>query len=65
MMFRYSLGLEAEARAVENAVRKVLDDKSVGGYGLLTKDLGGSASTTEVGDAVVQAIKAELEKIAN
>lgn len=64
MMFRYSLGMEAEALAVENAVRRVLDDKANGGYGMLTKDLGGSNSTTEVGDAVVKALGEELDKLA-
>ncbi len=53
MMCRYSLGLPREADAVEAAVRNVLDG------GLLTKDLGGSAGTREVGDAVV----AELVKL--
>ncbi len=63
MMLRYSLGLEPEALAVENAVRKVLDDKSAGGYGMLTTDLGGSSSTTEIGAAVVMALTAELDKL--
>jgi 3-isopropylmalate dehydrogenase len=63
MMFRYSLGLEAEALAIENAVRRVLDDKSVGGYGMLTKDLGGGSSTTEIGAAVVRALTEELAKL--
>lgn len=63
MMFRYSLGLEAEAKAVENAVRKVLDAKELGGYGMLTKDLGGESSTTEIGDAVVKALEEELAKL--
>lgn len=53
MMFRYSLGLSSEAKAVEQAVKNAIDN------GTLTKDLGGSASTKDMGDAVV----AELEKI--
>ena len=53
MMLRYSLGLPKEADAVEQAVKKAIDG------GVVTKDLGGNASTKEVGDAVV----AELEKI--
>lgn len=53
MMLRYSLGLPKEADAVEQAVKNAIDS------GVVTKDLGGSSSTKEVGDAVV----AELEKI--
>ncbi|KAJ3355462.1 3-isopropylmalate dehydrogenase [Entophlyctis luteolus] len=57
LMLRYSFGMEKEAKAVEDAVRKVLDDKYIGGLGLRTKDLGGSATTTEIGDAVVSELK--------
>ena len=46
-MFRYSLGMEKEAQRVEEAVRTVLDS------GIRTADLGGTATTSEVGDAVV------------
>lgn len=53
MLLRYSLALPAEAKAVEDAVKVALDG------GLRTKDLGGNATTKEVGDAVVR----ELEKI--
>lgn len=53
MMFRYSLGLPNEAKAIEQAVKNAIDN------GTRTKDLGGSASTKDMGDAVV----AELEKI--
>lgn len=53
MMFRYSLGLPKEAKAVEQAVKNAIDG------GVVTKDLGGNATTTEMGAAVV----AELEKI--
>ncbi|KUI64816.1 3-isopropylmalate dehydrogenase [Cytospora mali] len=53
MMLRYSLGLPKEANAVEKAVKNAIDN------GVRTKDLGGSASTKDMGDAVV----AELEKI--
>ncbi|KAI9346094.1 3-isopropylmalate dehydrogenase [Zopfochytrium polystomum] len=59
LLLRYSLGLEQDARAVEDAVRKVLDDAKDGGRGLRTRDLGGLATTREVGDAVVE----ELRKI--
>lgn len=57
MLLRYSLGLEKEAQAVEAAVRKVLDDKSLGGLGLRTKDLGGETGTTEVGERILVVLK--------
>lgn len=53
MMLQYSLGLPAEARAIEIAVRNVID------AGIRTGDIGGKSSTTEVGDAVA----VELEKL--
>ncbi|KAJ3191521.1 3-isopropylmalate dehydrogenase [Irineochytrium annulatum] len=57
LLLRYSLGLEKEASAVEQAVRKVLDDVPAGGLGIRTKDLGGCATTVQVGDAVVEEVK--------
>jgi 3-isopropylmalate dehydrogenase len=53
MMLRYSLNLPKEAAAVEAAVKAAIDG------GVRTKDLGGSAGTTDMGNAVV----AELEKL--
>jgi len=53
MMLQYSLNLPKEAAAVEAAVKLAIDG------GIRTKDLGGSATTKEVGDAVV----AELVKL--
>ncbi|XXH04987.1 RNA polymerase II mediator complex subunit [Hypoxylon texense] len=53
MMFRYSFALPKEADAIEAAVKNVLDG------GVRTKDMGGSAGTKEIGEAVV----AELTKI--
>ncbi|KAI1360708.1 3-isopropylmalate dehydrogenase [Xylaria arbuscula] len=53
MMFRYSLNLPSEAKAVEDAVRASID------AGLRTKDMGGNTGTVEAGDAIV----AELVKI--
>ena len=50
LMFRYSLGMEKEAQRVEEAVRTVLDS------GTRTADLGGTATTREVGDAVVRSL---------
>lgn len=48
MLLKYSAGMEAEASAVENAVERALGD------GFLTRDLGGVASTSEMGRAVVE-----------
>jgi len=53
MLIKYSFGMDKEAQLIEDAVRRVLDS------GLRTKDLGGSASTKETGDAIA----AELEKL--
>ena len=50
MMLRHSFGLEQEAAAVEAAVTQVIDS------GLRPKDLQGSASTEELGKAVLQAL---------
>jgi 3-isopropylmalate dehydrogenase len=57
MLLRYSLGLDKEARAVEDAVRKVLDDKEIGGHGLRTADLGGNVGTEAIGDKIVEVLK--------
>jgi 3-isopropylmalate dehydrogenase len=50
MLLRHSLGLEAEARAVEAAVGAAID------AGVLTPDLGGQGRTAEAGAAVVEAL---------
>jgi len=60
MMLRYSLALDKEAQAIEAAVRKVLDDPSAGGHGLRTRDLGGKASTAEIGDCVLASLEGLL-----
>ena len=52
MMLKYSLAMPDEAKAIEEAVSKVLE------AGICTPDLGGSATTSGVGDATV----AELAK---
>src|SRR3989442_9156798 len=49
-MLEYSFGLTTEGAAVNRAVELVLNS------GKVTADLKGSASTSEVGDAVIQAI---------
>ncbi|KAH3667327.1 hypothetical protein OGAPHI_002976 [Ogataea philodendri] len=50
MMLKLSLDMVPEGRAIEQAVKTVLDN------GIMTGDLGGSSSTQEVGDAVVQEV---------
>ena len=56
MLLRYSLGLEKPAAAIEQAVRKVLDSPEIGGFGLRTADLGGKATTKEIGDKVTEVL---------
>ncbi|KAF5333433.1 hypothetical protein D9611_002618 [Ephemerocybe angulata] len=58
MLLRYSLGLEKPAAAIEWAVRKALDSPEASGLGLRTADLGGKATTKEVGDRIVEILKA-------
>ena len=53
MMLLYSFNLPAEAAAIEKAVKVTIES------GVSTKDIGGSSTTKQVGDRVVQ----ELEKI--
>lgn len=54
MLLQYSLNLPKEAKAVEEAVRKTIDG------GVRTKDIGGKASTAEVGDAVANELAKTL-----
>jgi 3-isopropylmalate dehydrogenase len=56
LLLRYSLGLEADARAVEAAVDAVIE------RGVLTRDLGGNANTEEVTAAVLDALNAQSAK---
>ncbi|KAI8379464.1 3-isopropylmalate dehydrogenase [Radiomyces spectabilis] len=57
LLLRYSLGFEQEAQAIETAVRQVLDNN------VRTRDLKGTASTTEVGDKIVEALTPILERL--
>ncbi|CVL13697.1 probable 3-isopropylmalate dehydrogenase [Fusarium proliferatum] len=57
MMLRYSFNLEDVAAAIEAAVEKVLDSKDIGGLEVRSRDLGGKASTNEVGDAVCRVLE--------
>ncbi len=50
LMLRHSFAMEAEAKAIESAVSLALEK------GLRTRDLGGSASTKEAGDRVIENI---------
>ncbi|KAI5919433.1 Isopropylmalate dehydrogenase-like domain-containing protein [Camillea tinctor] len=62
MMLRYSFLLTEEASAIENAVTRVLDEKGNGGLEIRTKDLGGTASTADVGNAICTAVRSILSK---
>ncbi|CAG8534300.1 6672_t:CDS:2 [Cetraspora pellucida] len=61
MMLRYSLNLPREAKSVEDAVRKVLDGEEFGGYSYRTKDLGGTYTTSQIGDKVIEVLETYLE----
>jgi 3-isopropylmalate dehydrogenase len=62
MMLRYSFLLVEEASAIESAVTHVLDAKSAGGLEIRSSDLGGTASTSQIGDAVCEAVRAILKR---
>lgn len=55
MMLKYSLNLHRESVAVEEAVRKTIEK------GIRTKDIGGTSSTVEVGNAVADELMKVLE----
>lgn len=61
MMLRYSFDMHEEALAVEAAVEKVLDGKDIGGLEVRTGDLGGKATTRQVGDAVCNVLQQILQ----
>ena len=63
MMLRYSFDMHMEAESIERAVEKVLDSKDIGGLEIRTSDLGGTASTSEVGDAVCGVLREMLGDI--
>ncbi|WP_108472096.1 3-isopropylmalate dehydrogenase [Rhodanobacter thiooxydans] len=58
LLLRHSLGLEAEAVAVESAVEQVLR------HGPHSRDIGGDAGTDEVRDAVLAAIEDHADSAA-
>lgn len=60
LLLRYSLGLDESAQAIENAVRRVLDKESDGGFHLRTKDLGGNVSTVQMGEKILEVLRESL-----
>lgn len=56
MMLQFSLNLPEEAKAVEQAVRTTIDKD------VRTPDIGGSASTVQVGDAVANELKTIMHR---
>lgn len=60
LLLRYSMGLDKSAQAIEAAVRRVLDEKTAGGFCFRTKDLGGNVSTTQMGEKVLEVLKESL-----
>ncbi len=60
LMLRYSFDMNEEALAIEAAVEKVLDSQDIGGLEVRTGDLGGKATTQEVGDAVCHTLEGIL-----
>ncbi|KIV96565.1 3-isopropylmalate dehydrogenase A [Exophiala mesophila] len=56
MLLLYSLNLPKESTLVEQAVRIVIDQ------GITTRDIGGSNSTAEVGDAVAKELEALFQQ---
>ena len=56
MLLQYSLNLPNEAKAVEEAVRRTIDS------GVRTGDIGGKATTSEVGDAIASELVKILSK---
>ena len=56
MLLQYSLNLPDEAKAIEEAVRKTIDE------GVTTGDIGGKSTTKQVGDHVAQVLSKILSK---
>ncbi len=56
MMLQYSFNLPEEAKAIEEAVRRTIDD------GVRTGDIGGKSSTKQVGDHVAKVLSEILAK---
>ena len=58
LLLRHSLGLQSEAAAIEAAVDTVIES------GVLTRDLGGNASTEEVTAAVLESLATAQDRAA-
>lgn len=54
MMLKYSLNQPELAKDIDEAVRRSID------AGITTADIGGSSSTSQVGDAIVKELEAIL-----
>ncbi|KAJ5240792.1 uncharacterized protein N7469_002383 [Penicillium citrinum] len=52
LLLRYSFNMPDEARMIEMAVRETLESEADCGLGLRTADIGGSATTVEVGNGI-------------
>ncbi|KAK7417060.1 3-isopropylmalate dehydrogenase [Neonectria punicea] len=57
MLLRYSCLLSEEALAIEQAVARVFDSKENGGLEVRSKDVGGDAGTTRVGDVICEVLQ--------
>jgi 3-isopropylmalate dehydrogenase len=57
MMFELTFSMVKEGAAIREAVRRVLEDKALGGLEMRTRDLQGVHSTTEVGSAIFEETK--------
>ncbi len=57
MMLQYSFNLPKEAKAIEDAVRKTIED------GVRTRDIQGTSTTKQVGDHVAHILPEFLSKI--
>ena len=56
MLLQYSLTLPAEAKAIEEAVRRTID------RGICTADIRGKSTTSEVGDAIAKELATILSE---
>lgn len=56
MLLQYSLNLPAEAKAIEEAVRRTIDS------GIRTADILGTSTTSQVGDAVAKELARVLSE---
>ena len=57
MLLRYSCLLAEEASAIERAVARVFDSKESGGLEIRSRDMGGEATTVEIGNATCDVLR--------